>query len=43
MQALVAAGEGVTTLPGLALRAPRRPDVHTTEITGFTRRLYAVT
>ncbi|WP_326642722.1 LysR family transcriptional regulator [Nonomuraea fuscirosea] len=43
VQALVAAGKGVTTLPGLALRAHRRPDVHTTELTGFTRRLYAVT
>ncbi|MGW6501352.1 LysR family transcriptional regulator [Nonomuraea angiospora] len=43
VQALVAAGKGVTTLPGLALQAHRRPDIHTTELTGFTRRLYAVT
>ncbi|MEU8364289.1 LysR family transcriptional regulator [Nonomuraea sp. NPDC048882] len=43
VQALVAAGKGVTTLPGLALRAHRRPGIHTTELTGFTRRLYAVT
>ena len=43
VQALVAAGAGVTTLPGLALQAHRRPDVHTTEIAGFTRRIYAVT
>ncbi|MFG6193404.1 LysR family transcriptional regulator [Nonomuraea sp. JJY05] len=43
VQALVAVGKGVTTLPGLALQAHRRPDVHTTEIAGFTRRLYAVT
>ncbi|MGW0802355.1 LysR family transcriptional regulator [Nonomuraea sp. NPDC002799] len=43
VQALVAAGKGVTTLPGLALQAHRRPDIHTTELTSFTRRLYAVT
>ncbi|MGI5286305.1 LysR family transcriptional regulator [Nonomuraea polychroma] len=43
VQALVAAGKGVTTLPGLALQAHRRPDVHTTELTGFRRQLYAVT
>ncbi|MGN9841313.1 LysR family transcriptional regulator [Nonomuraea sp. H19] len=43
VQALVAAGKGVTTLPGLALQAHRRPDIHTTELTGFTRRLYVVT
>jgi DNA-binding transcriptional LysR family regulator len=43
VQALVAAGVGVTTLPGLALRAHRNPGVHTTELTGFTRRLHAVT
>lgn len=35
VQALVAAGIGVTTLPGLALRAHRLPDVHTTEIPDF--------
>ncbi|MEV1177401.1 LysR family transcriptional regulator [Nonomuraea sp. NPDC049784] len=43
VQALVAAGKGVTTLPGLALQAHRRPDIHTTELTSHTRRLYAVT
>jgi DNA-binding transcriptional LysR family regulator len=43
VQALVAAGTGVATLPGLALRAHRRPDVHTTEIPDFPRRIYAVT
>ena len=43
VQALVAAGVGVTTLPGLSLRAHRLPDVHTTEIPGFTRRIHAVT
>ncbi|MCZ4513619.1 LysR family transcriptional regulator [Streptomyces sp. ActVer] len=43
VQALVAAGIGVTTLPGLALRAHRLPDVHTTEIPGFPRQIYTVT
>jgi DNA-binding transcriptional LysR family regulator len=43
VQALVAAGVGVTTLPGLALRAHRNPGVHTTELTGFTRRLHTAT
>ena len=43
VQALVAAGIGVTTLPGLALHAHRLPDVHTTELTGFPRQIYAVT
>ncbi|MGE3284477.1 MAG: LysR family transcriptional regulator [Pseudonocardia sp.] len=43
VQALVAAGIGVTTLPGLALRAHRLRDVHTTEIPGFPRRIYAAT
>ncbi|GAA2206692.1 LysR family transcriptional regulator [Nonomuraea monospora] len=43
VQALVAAGKGVTTLPGLALQAHRRPDVHTTELVGFSRRIHAAT
>jgi DNA-binding transcriptional LysR family regulator len=43
VQALVAAGNGVTTLPGLALRAHRHPGVHTIELTGFSRRIYAAT
>ncbi|AWS43673.1 LysR family transcriptional regulator [Streptosporangium sp. 'caverna'] len=43
VQALVAAGKGVTTLPGLALQAHRRPDIHTTELTGFPRQIHAVT
>ncbi len=43
VQALVAAGIGVTTLPGLALQAHRRPDIHTTELTSFHRHLYAAT
>jgi DNA-binding transcriptional LysR family regulator len=43
VQALVAAGAGVTTLPGLALEAHRRPDIYTTELRNSTRRLYTVT
>lgn len=43
MQSLVAAGMGVATLPGLALRAHRRPDIHATELTGFHRQIYAAT
>jgi DNA-binding transcriptional LysR family regulator len=43
VQALVAAGVGVTTLPGLALQAHRRSDIHITELAGFHRRLYAAT
>jgi DNA-binding transcriptional LysR family regulator len=43
VQALVAAGIGVTTLPGLSLQAHRRPDVHTTELTNYPRQIYAVT
>jgi DNA-binding transcriptional LysR family regulator len=43
VQSLVAAGIGVTTLPGLALEAHRLPDVHTTELTGFRRQIYAAT
>jgi DNA-binding transcriptional LysR family regulator len=43
VQALVAAGVGVTTLPGFALDAHRRPDVHTTELSHFRRQICAVT
>jgi DNA-binding transcriptional LysR family regulator len=43
VQALVAAGIGVTTLPGLSLQAHRLPDVHTTELTHFPRQIYAAT
>jgi DNA-binding transcriptional LysR family regulator len=43
VQALVAAGVGVATQPGLALQAHRRPDVHTTELTNFPRQIYAAT
>lgn len=43
MQALVAARMGVTTLPGLALRAHRAPGIHTTELPENPRHIYAVT
>ena len=43
VQSLVAAGAGVATLPGLALQAHRRPDVHATEIAGAHREIYAAT
>jgi DNA-binding transcriptional LysR family regulator len=43
VQALVAAGKGVATLPGLALQAHRNPHVHATEAIGFPRQIYAVT
>ena len=43
VQALVAAGIGVTTLPGLALRAHRRTDIHATEIPDYHRQIHAVT
>lgn len=43
VQALVAAGKGVSMLPGLALRAHRRPDVHATRVPDFTRHIYAAT
>lgn len=42
VQALVAAGAGVALLPGLALQAHRRPDIHATE-TGFRRQIHAAT
>jgi DNA-binding transcriptional LysR family regulator len=41
MQALVAAGLGVTTLPGLALRAHRSDGVVATELPGSQRHVYA--
>ncbi|WP_049576558.1 LysR family transcriptional regulator [Nonomuraea sp. SBT364] len=41
VQALVAAGMGVTVLPGLALRAHRHPEVSATAIPGSTRHVYA--
>ncbi|MFI5728672.1 LysR family transcriptional regulator [Kribbella sp. NPDC051587] len=43
VQSLVAAGIGVAILPGLALQAHRRPDIHATELTGRHRQIYAAT
>jgi DNA-binding transcriptional LysR family regulator len=43
VQALVAAGVGVSTQPGLALQAHHRPGVHATELTGFRRQIHAAT
>ena len=43
VQALVAAGLGVTTLPGLALRAARHPGVQTAVLPGSHREVLAVT
>jgi DNA-binding transcriptional LysR family regulator len=43
MQALVAAGLGVTTIPGLALRAHRNDGVVATKLPGSRRRVYAAT
>jgi molybdate transport repressor ModE-like protein len=42
-QALVAAGMGVAILNGLALQAHRAPGIHTTQLTGNARRIYAAT
>jgi DNA-binding transcriptional LysR family regulator len=43
MQALVAARLGVTTSPGLALRAHRRDGIVATELPGAHQRIYAAT
>jgi DNA-binding transcriptional LysR family regulator len=43
MQALVAAGLGVTTLPGLALRAHRTEGIVANELPGPGRHIYAAT
>jgi molybdate transport repressor ModE-like protein len=43
VQALVAAGLGVTTLPGLTLEAARNPSVHTVALPGSTRYVLAAT
>ena len=43
MQALVAAGLGVATLPGLALRAHRHEGIVATELRGSQRHVYAAT
>ena len=42
-QALVAAGMGVTTMPGLALRTHWAPGIQATELSGFRRRVYLTT
>jgi DNA-binding transcriptional LysR family regulator len=43
VQALVAAGLGVTTLPALALRAARHPGVRATPLPGARRHIFAMT
>jgi DNA-binding transcriptional LysR family regulator len=43
VQAFVAAGIGVTTQPGLALQAHRRPGIQATEIPNYHRQIHAVT
>jgi DNA-binding transcriptional LysR family regulator len=43
MQSLVAAGLGVTTIPGLALRAHRADGIVATELAGSSRHVYAAT
>jgi DNA-binding transcriptional LysR family regulator len=43
VMALVAAGIGVATVPGLALQAHDRDDVHTTELASYPRSIYAAT
>jgi DNA-binding transcriptional LysR family regulator len=42
-QALVAAGMGVTTMPGLALRTHRVPGIEATPLPDFRRRVYLAT
>jgi DNA-binding transcriptional LysR family regulator len=43
VQALVAAGLGVTTLPGLCLRAARHPGVRAEPLPGARRHVFAMT
>ena len=43
MQSLVAAGLGVTTIPGLALRAHRADGIVASEVPGAQRQVYAAT
>ena len=43
VQALVAAGLGVTTLPGLALRAARHPGIRAQPLPGARRHVFAMT
>jgi DNA-binding transcriptional LysR family regulator len=42
-QSLVAAGLGVTTIPGLALATYRAPGIETTQLSDFRRRVYVAT
>ena len=42
-QALVAAGMGVTTMPGLSLRTHRAPGIEATALADFRRRVYIAT
>jgi DNA-binding transcriptional LysR family regulator len=42
-QSMVAAGLGVTTMPGLALATYRAPGIETTELKDFRRRVYVAT
>ena len=42
VQALVAAGLGVATLPDLALRAARHPGIRTAELPGARRHVFAL-
>jgi DNA-binding transcriptional LysR family regulator len=42
-QALVAAGMGVTTIPGLALRSHRAPGIQAAALPDFRRRVYLAT
>ncbi len=42
-QSLVAAGLGVTTVPGLALRTYRAPGIHASEVPTFRRRISVAT
>ncbi|GGM87158.1 LysR family transcriptional regulator [Dactylosporangium sucinum] len=42
-QALVAAGMGVTTMPGLSLRTHRAPGIEATPLPDFRRRVYLAT
>jgi DNA-binding transcriptional LysR family regulator len=43
VQALVAAGLGVTTLPGLCLRAARHPGIRAVPLPGARRHVFAMT
>ena len=43
VQALVAAGLGVTTLPGLCLRAVRHPGIRAIPLPGARRHVFAMT